>query len=69
MVATMSVRDEIFQQFGPMLTEALFLAWLRELNEVRTSIGKQPLTEEYILGRLHNDLNHVEDYNWMTEPD
>lgn len=65
----MSVRDEVFRKFGPMLTEALFLAWLHELNEIRESIGKQPLTSEYILGRLHNDLNHIDDYDWMNEPE
>ena len=64
----MAVRDEVFQQFGPLLLEAFFKAWLRELNEVRVSIGKQPLTEKYILGRLHNDLNHIDDYDWMKVP-
>lgn len=63
----MALRDNIFQQFGPKLTEAFFLALLRELNEVRTSIGKQPLTAEYLLGRLHNDLNHIDDYDWMND--
>lgn len=61
----MALRDNVFEQFGPKLMEALFLAWLRELNEIRTSIGKQPLTQEYILGRLHNDMNHIDDYDWM----
>lgn len=61
----MSVRDEVFERFGPKLMEALFLAWLRELNEIRIELGKQPLTEEYILGRLHNDMNHIDDYDWM----
>lgn len=63
----MSVRDEVFARFGPMLTEAFFLAWLRELNELRIDAGKQPRTAEYMLGRLHNDLNHIEDYDWMNE--
>ncbi len=63
----MTVRDNVFAQFGPKLTEAFFLMWLRELNEVRDYQDKQPLTEEYILGRIHNDLNHIEDYDWMDE--
>ena len=67
MVDVMAVRDQIFEQFGPKLTEALFLAYLRELNEIREAIGKQPLTAEYILGRIHNDLNHIEDYDWMND--
>lgn len=62
----MSPRDNVFQQFGPKLLEGLFLAWLRELNELRIDAGMQPLTEEYILGRLHNDLNHIDDYRWMN---
>lgn len=63
----MSVRDNVFAQFGPKLMEAMFLSWLRELNEIRIAQGKQPLTEEYILGRIHNDLAHVEDYDWMND--
>ena len=63
----MSVRDEVFQRFGPQLMEAFFLSWLRELNEVRIAQGKQPLTEAYILGRIHNDLAHVDDYDWMND--
>lgn len=63
----MSVRDEIFKQFGPKLMEAFFLSWLRELNKVRAGLGLQPRTEEYILGRLHNDMNHIKDYDWMNE--
>lgn len=67
MVDGMSIRDEVFSQFGPKLMEAMFLSWLRELNEIRIAQGMQPLTEQYILGRLHNDLNHVEDYDWMND--
>lgn len=67
MVATMTVRDNVFAQFGPKLTEALFLSWLRELNEIRVAQGKQPRTVEYILGRIHNDLNHIDNYDWMVE--
>lgn len=63
----MSVRDEVFQQFGPLLTEALFLMWLDELNEIRTALGKQPRTKEYILGKCHNNLNHLDNYDWMED--
>lgn len=63
----MSVRDQVFEMFGPKLMEALFLSWLRELNEIRIAQGKQTLTEEYILGRIHNDLNHIDDYDWMDD--
>lgn len=63
----MSVRDQVFEQFGPKLMEAFFLAWLRELNEVRVAQGKQPLTVEFILGKLHNDLAHIDDYDWMAD--
>jgi len=65
----MAVRDEVFEQFGPQLMEAFFLSWLRELNEVRVAAGMQPLTSQYILGRLHNDLSHIEDYDWMNVED
>lgn len=63
----MTVRDNVFSRFGPKLMEALFLAWLRELNEVRDAQGKQPLTETYVLGRIHNDLNHIDDYDWSYD--
>jgi hypothetical protein len=61
----MSLRDNIFQKFGPLLQEALLEMWLEELNELRVALGKQPLTKDYILGKCNNNLNHLDDYDWM----
>lgn len=63
----MAVRDNVFEKFGPLLTEALFEAWLEALNEIRIDLDKQPLTKEHILGKVHNNLNHLDDYDWMND--
>lgn len=64
----MSQRDKTFAKFGPFLMEALFEMWLEELNEIRIALGKQPRTKEYVLGKCNNNLNHLDDYDWMNEP-
>lgn len=63
----MSLRDETFQRFGPKLMEALFEMWLEELNEIRVALGKQPRTKEYVLGKCNNNINHLDDYDWMND--
>lgn len=63
----MSLRDVTFRRFGPLLQEALLMMWLEELNELRTALGKQPRTIEYILGRCNNNLDHLDDYDWMND--
>lgn len=63
----MALRDNVFEKFGPLLQESLLKMWLEELNELRVASGKQPLTMDYILGKVHNNLNHLDDYDWMND--
>lgn len=61
----MALRDNIYQQFGPVLIEALFDTTLEEINELRTKLSLPPIPKEEFLGRVHNNLNHLEPYDWM----
>lgn len=67
MVAKIALRDETFRRFSPLLQEALLEMWLKELNEIRIALGKQPRTKEFILGKCNNNINHLDDYDWMNE--
>ncbi len=64
----MSLRDNVFEQFGPLLLEGLFDTMLDEINFLRTSAGLPVRTKEYFLGRAHNSLAHLDNYDWMNEP-
>lgn len=61
----MALRDNIFEQFGPLLLEALFDKMLEQHNEVRTRTGLPPIPKEAFLGSTHNHMNHLEPYDWM----
>lgn len=61
----MALRDNLYQQFGPLTVEALFDTMLEEINELRTRLSLPPIPKEEFLDRAHNNLNHLEPYNWM----
>jgi len=63
----MALRDNVYEKFGPLLIEALLDQLLFEVNELRTRAGLPERTKEYFLGRAHNNLAHLEPYNWMSE--
>lgn len=62
----MSLRDNIYEQFGPLILEALVDNLLEEVNELRTALGKPPRTKEGFLGSTHNHLGHLDPYDWMS---
>lgn len=61
----MSLRDELYEKFGPLLLEALIDTMLEEVNFLRTAAGFPVRTKEYFLGRSNNNQNHLESYDWM----
>ncbi|MBA7695002.1 hypothetical protein ES703_103619 [subsurface metagenome] len=63
----MSLRDNTYHKFGPLLLEALIDAMLEEINELRAHLGFPLRTKEYFLGRSNNNQNHLDDYDWMDE--
>ncbi len=62
----MALRDSIYEQFGPLILEALVDNLLEEINELRTALGKPPRTKEGFLGSTNNHLDHLPEYNWMS---
>lgn len=65
LVVLMALRDNIFEQFGPLLLEALFDKMLDEHNELRTLLNKPPISKEAFLGSAHNHMAHLDLYEWM----
>lgn len=63
----MTLRDETYEKFGPLLLEGLFDAVLDEINFLRTAASLPARTKQYFLGRVHNSLAHLDDYDWMKD--
>lgn len=61
----MAQRDDLFRKFGPILTEAICLVLLDEINALRDNQGMPEITEQDIIDRLNNHLNELEPYDWM----
>lgn len=65
MVDTSMTRDETFQQFGPLLTEAISLVLLDYINELRVEQGHPILTQQDLLNLINNHHSHLGKYDWM----
>lgn len=64
----MSKRDDVFQTFGPLLTEAIVLVFLQNINVLRKEQGMKIITYDNMLDDLANHHSHLDDYPWMLEP-
>ena len=65
----MAKRDELFQQFGPLLLEVLTDFLLDNINALREEQGGQPITKDEYLAQMINHITELEPYEWMkTEP-
>jgi len=64
----MSQRDELFQQFGPLLIEAITDFLLDNVNTLRKEQGMKKITKDEYLTLLSNHVTELEPYDWMKEP-
>lgn len=63
----MAVRDDMYQQFGPLLLEGLIDNLLEEINFLRTNAGMPLIQKEAFLGTTNNHLGHLPQYDWMNQ--
>lgn len=63
----MALRDVTFAKFGPLLMEAIAEELLEYVNELRTRDGLPAVPKAEFLGRLNNNINHLENYDWMDD--
>lgn len=63
----MTVRDNTYEEFGPLLLEALTDSLLDEINFLRTAQGLPARTKDYFLSRCNNNQNHLPMYDWMID--
>lgn len=63
----MAQRDDLFQQFGPLLLEAFALLILDEVNRIRQHVGMPAITKQQVLDEINNHLSELEPYDWMQE--
>jgi len=67
MVVIMDKRSEVFQYFGPKLSEALLRLTYREINKLRKEQGMPEITMDDVYDEVLNDALHLPDYKWMDE--
>ena len=63
----MTTRDELFDKFGPKLTESMFMVLLDEINTLRPGQGHPTITMQDIIDQASNHVNSLPDYAWMGE--
>ena len=64
----MSKRDDLFQKFGPLLTESIVLVLLQYINTLRLEQGMKLITYDSILDHIDNHHSHLDEYPWMKQP-
>ena len=62
-------RDKLYNQFGPLLTEALARLMLDEINDVRAHLILPPRTKQQLLNAVTTKLAGLTKYDWMDRPD
>lgn len=65
----MSVRDDLFQQFGPLLIEAILDYLYDNDAQLRHLQGVGPITKDEFFAGVANHLSHLEPYEWMNIPE
>ncbi len=61
-------RDDTYQRFGPIQTEARDIVLLRLINELRQTQGEPIISEQEYRNLLMNDTTHLPPYDWMDDP-
>jgi hypothetical protein len=59
-------RDELFEQFGPMIIEAVCLVVKDEINILRTQHGLAERTNQQIVDAVGAKLNSLGNYGWLN---
>lgn len=63
----MATRDEVFEQFGPILLEAITDFLLDNVNALRQEQGMPEITKDEYLAQLNSHLSTLEPYDWMEK--
>lgn len=67
MEKTLTIREELYKQFGPMLIEAVILIIKDEINLLREQHGLPEKTNEQLMTAIGTKLETLDMYDWMTE--
>lgn len=62
----MADRNVLYRKFGPLITEALFLMTLEQINILRVRAGLPAYTREQAETRLEQTLATLPPYDWMN---
>ena len=65
----MATREELYQQFGPMLLEAVVMVIKDEINALRAEAGLAERTNEQIINAVSTKLATLSTYDWMDVGD
>ena len=60
-------REELYQHFGPLLTETIVLIILDEINILRLQHGLPERTGQQVMNAISNKLSNLSKYDWMND--
>lgn len=63
----MATREEHYQKFGPLRSEAAELVMLDYINILRKEQGMPAITQQQYLDLIENHLSSLEPYDWMKK--
>lgn len=66
-VITMTERDDIMHEFGPLLVEAFARVTLTQINNLRAQHGQPAISLTSFLEAVATELDSLEPYDWMEE--
>ena len=70
MVVLMAIsRDRLYQQFGPMLIEAIARVMLDEINDIRELNAMPTRTTQQLMNAVTSKLAGLTKYDWMDRED
>jgi hypothetical protein len=59
-------REELYRKYGPMLTEAIVLVTLDEINALREALNLPLRTKDQVIVSIGVKLATLEKYSWMN---
>ena len=63
----MTIRDRVYEHFGPILIEALCDIIMDEINILRERAGLAPRTKQQLIDALKAKHDELSPYDWMSE--
>jgi len=65
----MPTSNQLYEQFGPMLLDALTKNILTEINAIRNRLGMGPISSDFLEATTKTTLSDMTIPDWLTKND